>query len=88
MLGIAAGVYGAWWVSWLAHALYLEKAGSFDALNMVMLASFLMAAVVLCPLSCGLLLKSCDTGQSAASQAADATIVRSEKRTCHAIVGP
>ncbi|MBF9266807.1 hypothetical protein [Paracidovorax cattleyae] len=57
MQGIAAGVYGAWWVSWLAHALYLEKAGSFDALNMVMLASFLMAAVVLCPLSCGLLLK-------------------------------
>lgn len=57
VLGIAAGLYGAWWVSWLAHFLYLEKAGSFDALNTVMLASFLMAAVMLCPLFCGLLLK-------------------------------
>jgi len=57
VLGITAGLYGAWWVSWLAHTLYLEKAGSFDALNTVMLASFLMAAAVLCPLFCGLLLK-------------------------------
>lgn len=50
LLGIAAGLYGAWCASWLVHVLYLDKAESFDRLAEAMLAGFLFAALVLCPL--------------------------------------
>lgn len=57
LLGIAAGLYGAWCASWLVHMLYLGKAESFDRLTDAMLAGFLVAALVLCPLFSWLALK-------------------------------
>jgi uncharacterized membrane protein YeaQ/YmgE (transglycosylase-associated protein family) len=57
LLGIAAGLYGAWCATWLVHMLYLGKAKSFDRLTDAMLAGFLVAASVLCPLFSWLALK-------------------------------
>lgn len=50
LLGIALGLYAAWWGSALARHLYVGRATSFDDLTQVMLITFFGCAVVLCPL--------------------------------------
>ena len=46
------GLYGAWWVSSLAHAIFLETVSSFDDLTTIMLTWFAVTAAVLCPVLC------------------------------------
>jgi hypothetical protein len=44
------GLYGAWWASSLAHAIYIEKVSSFDDLTTIMLMWFSVTAAILCPI--------------------------------------
>jgi len=57
VVAIALGLYGAWWVSSLAHFFYLERVNSFDDLTAIMLTWLVVAAVVLCPFLCWSFLK-------------------------------
>ena len=50
LIGIALGLYAAWWGAALARHLYVGSATSFDDLTQVMLVAFLACAAVLCPL--------------------------------------
>jgi uncharacterized membrane protein YeaQ/YmgE (transglycosylase-associated protein family) len=52
IVSILLGIYGAWWASSLAHAIYIEKVSSFDDLSTIMLMWFLITAAILCPILC------------------------------------
>lgn len=52
LIAILLGLYVAWWASSLANAIYLEKVDSFDDLSEIMLAWFVIAATVFCPIFC------------------------------------
>ncbi len=52
------GLYGAWWASSLAHAIYLEKVNSFDDLTSIMVTWFVVTSAILCPILCGCALRA------------------------------
>lgn len=64
IFAIALGLYGAWWISTLAHHLYLEEVDSFEKLTTIMLSWFAVSAAILCPLLCWGFLKILKTRQN------------------------
>lgn len=57
IVGIALGLYAAWWSSAAAHFVYVEKVKSFDDLSTVMFWYFVVTAAIFCPACCWGLLK-------------------------------